>query len=242
MVGGGPFQLNPGEWTDDTSMALCLGQSLRERGRFDPRDVMDKFVAWWSEGYMSHNDQCFDIGSTTSHALAKYRHTGNPYAGNPSEHASGNGGIMRLAPVVIWYRDSPDVCMTMAEDSSRLTHCSQACLVAARALATAILHAFLGDTKEEMLKSFRSDTRGQGTGYVVDALQSAVMCFRETDNFEDAILMATNLGNDADTTAAITGQLAGAYYGVQGIPEAWLERLAWRDRIDEMAIALWWKL
>ena len=103
MVGGGPFRLKPGEWTDDTSMALCLATSLLEKNGFDPKDQMDRYCRWWKEGYLSSNGRCFDIGNTVSAALALYGQTGDPIAGSTNPQSAGNGSIMRLAPVPMFY-------------------------------------------------------------------------------------------------------------------------------------------
>ena len=106
MVGGGPFKLLPGQWTDDTSMALCLAASLVQNG-FDTHDQMQRYVFWHDEGYMSSNGCCFDIGMATSSALERFRRTGNPLAGSTNPNSAGNGSIMRLAPVPIHYLDTP---------------------------------------------------------------------------------------------------------------------------------------
>ena len=103
MVGGGPFNLQPGEWTDDTSMALCLATSLVACGGFNPRDQMERYVRWMDEGYYSSTGECFDIGVTTSTALHRFERTGEPYSGSTDPHAAGNGSIMRLAPVPMWF-------------------------------------------------------------------------------------------------------------------------------------------
>jgi ADP-ribosyl-[dinitrogen reductase] hydrolase len=99
MVGGGPFRLTPGQWTDDTSMALCLAASLTELGCFDAKDQMTRYVRWWQHGYYSSTGACFDIGNTTASALSAFGRTGNPFSGPTHERSLGNGSIMRLAPV-----------------------------------------------------------------------------------------------------------------------------------------------
>jgi ADP-ribosyl-[dinitrogen reductase] hydrolase len=103
MVGGGPFRLKPGEWTDDTSMALCLATSLVEKNGFDPKDQMNRYCRWWKTGYLSSNGRCFDIGNTVAEALQLYQKTGDPIAGSTNPHSAGNGSIMRLAPVPMFY-------------------------------------------------------------------------------------------------------------------------------------------
>ena len=93
MVGGGPFRLAPGQWTDDTSLALCLATSLMEKGYFDPVDQMTRYVRWWREGYLSSTGRCFDIGNTTAGALNRFVQTGQPASGSTSPRAAGNGSI-----------------------------------------------------------------------------------------------------------------------------------------------------
>ncbi|MCA9175223.1 MAG: ADP-ribosylglycohydrolase family protein, partial [Planctomycetales bacterium] len=107
IIGGGPFHLEPGQWTDDTSMALCLAESLVECQKFDPADQMNRYVRWWRHGYLSSTGQCFDIGGTTSTALAAYEHSGDPYSGSTDVRSAGNGSIMRLAPVPMYFANNP---------------------------------------------------------------------------------------------------------------------------------------
>ncbi len=95
MVGGGPFRLNPGEWTDDTSMALCLASSLVEKGKFDALDQMERYLRWFDDGYMSSNGRCFDIGTTVRGALGRFRHSREPFSGSLDPYSAGNGCIMR---------------------------------------------------------------------------------------------------------------------------------------------------
>jgi ADP-ribosyl-[dinitrogen reductase] hydrolase len=121
MVGGGPFDLAPGEWTDDTSMALCLAASLVEKRGFYPRDQMERYVRWWKEGYMAANGRCFDIGNTVRSALVRFLSTGDPNAGSTDPNTAGNGSIMRLAPVPLFYAADPRLAIEQAANSSRTT-------------------------------------------------------------------------------------------------------------------------
>lgn len=257
MVGGGPFHLAPGQWTDDTSMALCLGASLLEHG-FDLHDQMDRYLQWHDEGYMSSTGKCFDIGSATSAALERYRANGNPKAGSVKPGSAGNGSIMRLAPVVIYAQNTPELALKYAVEQSKTTHRAPECLLACHLLAQALVRALQGQSKESVLADMQHDqpqlaalaamAQGQyksktadqikGTGYVVQSLEAAFWCFWQTDNFKDCVLLAANLGDDADTTAAIAGQLAGAFYGESGIPGHWLQQLTMGKEIGEMAQAL----
>ncbi len=254
MVGGGPFRLKPGEWTDDTSMALCLATSLVESRGFDPADQMARYCKWRDFGYLSSNGRCFDLGVTVGAALDRYRETNDPIAGSIDPRSAGNGSIMRLAPVVMFYANDAVAAVDYAAKSSLTTHGADECLDACRILAELILRALDGQPKEEVLRpvdldcctpklqavadlSFleKSADEIRGTGYVVESLEAAIWCFSQTDTFRDAILMAANLGDDADTTAAICGQIAGAHYGMSGIPESWRERLAMSAEIIDLA-------
>ena len=254
MTGGGPFRLAPGQWTDDTSMALCLATSLVERG-FDLRDQIERYCRWADEGYLSSTGRCFDIGNTVLDALLRFRETGDPRAGSADARSAGNGCIMRLAPVVIYCHPDEDRAVEHAAESCVTTHGAAECLDAARHLARVLTRALDGQSKEEMLRPpasprarepsiaaieqgaylHKTEHEIRGTGYVVDCLEAALWCFARTDTFEAAVLTAANLGDDADTTAAVCGQIAGAYYGEAGIPSRWLARLTWADRIRELA-------
>lgn len=255
MLGGGPFVLPPGAWTDDTSMALCLASSLIDVNGFDPRDQMNRYCNWFEQGYLSSTGECFDIGNTTRQALQRYRETDDPFSGSLDPKSAGNGSIMRLAPVPLFYFPDRSQALHYSVESSRLTHGAPECLEACRLLGDILLRALRGNAKSELLFSTNPDSltvaalkniaRGdyrskfendiRGTGYVVDSLEAALWCFWTTDSFGGAILKAANLGDDADTTAAVCGQVAGAFYGVSAIPAHWLEKLVMRREIEEMA-------
>ena len=259
MVGGGPFRLKPGQWTDDTSMALCLATSLIERGGFDPRDQMDRYLRWRNEGYLSSTGVCFDIGSTVAAALRLYEHTGDPFAGSTDPQTAGNGSLMRLAPVPIYFAADPRLAIERAADSSRTTHAAPEAVDACRYIAGLIVGALQGRTKDKLLSagfcpvdglweaqplapaiaevaagSFkrRQPPEIQGTGYVVRSLEAALWAFDRSGDFREGALLAVNLGDDADTTGAICGQLAGACWGESGIPAPWLSDLARKDMIE----------
>jgi ADP-ribosyl-[dinitrogen reductase] hydrolase len=255
MVGGGPFSLPAGAWTDDTSMALCLATSLIERKGFDARDQMDRYVRWYETGYWSSTGSCFDIGNTVRDSLDHYRDSGDPYAGPTGERTAGNGCIMRLAPVPMFFYRNQTSALRYAVESSRTTHGATECLESCRLMAGMLMRAFDGETKQGVLNDpnpdayssaglrdiakgayrTKSETDIRGTGYVVRSLEAAAWCVYATDNFRDAILRATNLGDDADTTAAVCGQIAGALYGDIAIPPAWVNKLVMADKIQEIA-------
>lgn len=257
MVGGGPFGLQAGQWTDDTSMALCLGASLLEHG-FDRADQLDRYLQWHDEGYMSSTGRCFDIGIATSKALERYRQTGHTRPGSTDPNSAGNGSIMRLAPVVIYFQDHADEALRYSEEQSKTTHRAPECLMACRLMAEVMLRAFRGLSKAEVLApsaqampltpaladvaqgryQSKSEADIRGSGYVVQSLEAALWCFHETDSFDACVLRAANLGDDADTTAAVAGQIAGAYYGDEAISSAWRERLSMGQLISAMATRL----
>jgi len=255
MVGGGPFHLKAGQWTDDTSMALCLGTSLVECRGFEARDQMERYWDWYQNGAYSSTGDCFDIGSTVRQALQRYKTTDEPFSGSTVPYSAGNGSIMRLAPVVMAYYPHRQNIWLYAAESSRTTHAALECLDACRLLGDILYRALSGAGKAETLlstspeqfqaESIQKIARGEyrdkpeakirGTGYVVQSLEAALWCFWVTDSFESAILKAANLGDDADTTAAICGQVAGAFYGESGIPSRWRDKLAMRDEIASLA-------
>jgi len=266
MVGGGPFHLRPGEWTDDTSMALCLAESLVEQDGFDPGDQMDRYVRWYREGYLSSNGRCFDIGNTVRGALHRYETGGDPYSGSTDPYSAGNGSIMRLAPVPLFYAERPREAIEKAGESSRTTHGTAAAVDACRYLAALIAGAVQGVEKETLLAPHYTPVPGywqehplvpeidaiaagsfkekeppaiRGSGYVVESLEAALWAFHRSDNFREGTLLAANLGNDADTTAAVYGQIAGAFYGADGIPAGWRRQLALRETIIALANALY---
>jgi len=260
---GGPHGLEPGEWTDDTSMALALADSITAVG-WDVADQANRYVSWWRTGAYSVNGRVFDIGVTTVRALQQFRETGDPWtSGDPSPRASGNGSIMRLAPVPVAYvrlfPDQLDLLVDRLVESSRPTHASPQCLSACAyfgVLLGGLLHGLPRDQvldprweparrvherfplHPEILEvaqgSFRTrkPPRIHGSGYVVRSLEAALWAFHDADDFRQAVLRAVNLGDDADTTGAVCGQLAGAWFGESGIPAEWRNDLAGKDQIE----------
>jgi ADP-ribosylglycohydrolase len=256
VTGGGPFQLQAGQWTDDTSMALCLAESLIERGAFDARDQMERYVRWWRRGHWSATGHCFDIGNTVSAALRRFEETGDPFSGSTDPRTAGNGSLMRLAPVALWWARDEVQAVHEAARSSRTTHGAPACVDACRYFAALLCGALRGCSKEELLAprfwrhgplvSLIEELRQgsflekeppaiRGTGYVVESLEAVLWAFAKSTDFEDGALLAVNLGDDADTTGAIYGQIAGAYYGEDAIPARWRAVLHRAAEIGRMA-------
>jgi ADP-ribosyl-[dinitrogen reductase] hydrolase len=186
--------------------------------------------------------------------LSDYARTGNPYAGSEAPNTAGNGALMRLAPVPMFYFGKPACAIEYAVESARTTHAAPEALETAVMFCEVLLAALAGRSKEHVLTAsntpftqgkvialqagaYRAKAREhiRGTGYCVESLEAALWCFAHTASFEDAVLAAANLGDDADTTAAIVGQVAGAHYGTRSIPSRWLQRLAWREDIAALA-------
>lgn len=266
MIGGGPFNLAPGQWTDDTSMALCLAESLVETGTFDTGDQLRRYVRWWKEGHHSSTGRCFDIGNTVREALAAFVAHGDPDRSGAAHAASaGNGSLMRLAPVPLRYARDPERAITLAAASSRTTHAHAEAVDACRYFAGLLVAALEGRSREPLLAPMFAPVDGlwdrepltgriaevaagsflhrnppeiKGSGYVTRSLEAALWAFARSESFEHGALLAVNLGDDADTTGAIYGQIAGAYYGVEGIPERWRSRLCQNEMIDGFATRL----
>jgi len=253
MTGGGPFNLDPGTWTDDTSMALALADSLVAMQGFDADDLMSRFVRWWRHGEYSPVGACFDIGMTTRAVLQRYLDTGNPNSGCTQEDSAGNGSVMRLSPVALLTLHDKGECRRIAAAQSRTTHAAPQAVEGCVFFAEKLRRAILGETKEAVLApetwdghdavraiaaaSWRGLPREKisATGYVIHTLEAACWAVEQTSTFEDALVLAVNLGDDADTVGAVTGQLAGAIYGYSSIPARWLEHLAWRSRLITVA-------
>jgi ADP-ribosylglycohydrolase len=261
---GGPHRLKPGEWTDDTSMALALADSIASVG-WDLNDQANRYVEWWQTGKYSVNGRCFDIGITTSNALNRFLANKDALAsGNSSEQSSGNGSIMRLAPVPVGhadlYPDHIEELSRLADESSLPTHASEQCRSACRYLATVLAALVRGEDRAAVLSrdwmplrilndikplhpliqdvaegSFhrKQPPAIEGSGWVVKSLEAALWAFHDAATFEEAVLRAVNLGDDADTTGAICGQLAGAFWGESNIPESLRSGLARIDMIEE---------
>jgi ADP-ribosyl-[dinitrogen reductase] hydrolase len=255
MIGGGPSHLPPGAWTDDTSMALCLASSLTELCRFDAADQMRRYCDWFQHGYLSSTGRCFDIGMTVRRSLVRFLQSGSPFSGLADPHLAGNGCIMRLAPVPMFFFPDVAEAVRWAGESSRTTHAAPECIESCQLLAAMICSALSGSSKDDVLFGQSADrfrcpnVRGiatgdyrdksadaiSGSGHVIHCLEAAAWCFWKTGSFQEAVLSAVNLGGDADTTGAVCGQIAGAYYGEEAIPAGWLSRLVMANEIRLLA-------
>lgn len=261
---GGIHQLPAGHWTDDTSMALCLAESLIRREGFDAQDQMATYMRWCRDGHLSSTGRCFDIGRTTRKALESFEALGNPYSGETDERSAGNGSLMRLAPVPLLFFRHPALAIEYAGLSSRTTHGADEAVDACRFVAALIIEIMGGTPKAEQLAAalcrFQGDDASplhpnviaavgsaptmasvdlKPTGYVLDTLAVALWGYLGTEDFKGGALAAVNLGGDADTIGAVYGQIAGAFYGVSSIPEDWVQTLAMRDYIIDQADQLY---
>ena len=262
MVGGGPFLLKPGQWTDDTSMALCIADSLLAMGHYDSFDVMERYQRWFSKGYRSSTDRCFDIGGQVRAALFDFEHEQRVPVTAERSNRAGNGAIMRLAPVVIAgfeHREIREIVVT-AGLSARETHYSVEADAATEVFAALLVGALLGWAPEHIINvgwastgpafdemaarvistdpDERASWESETSGYIVHGLRLAVHGLLDFPSFRDATLAIANMGGDSDTNAAIYGQLGGAFYGIEAIPASWRSTLHQGEEIDALARAL----
>ena len=262
MVGGGVFDLEPGQWTDDTSMALCLADSLLAQGRYDSFDVMERYDRWRKDGYRSSTGTCFDIGNQVMRSLWDFEVNQRVPRTAQRTTSAGNGAIMRLAPVVIAgfeHREIREIVAT-AGLSARETHYSVEAEAATEVFAALLVGALLGWAPEHIINvgwastgpSFdevaarvistdpaeRAAWEKDTSGYIVHGLRLAVHGLLDFGSFDEAVLAIANMGGDADTNAAIYGQLGGAHFGVEAIPASWRSTLYQGEEIDALARAL----
>ena len=294
MMPGGTWGLRAGQWTDDTSMALCLASSLITQKGYNPYDQMVRYKWWYQSGYLSSTGQCFDIGNATRNSLEEFarrqKEVKRDYYPNISDAqidrlsserlknigfdtncshdgVAGNGALMRLAPVPLFFHQNPPLAVELSGKSARLTHGDKVAVDACRYYGALIVAAISGQSKEHILSNqfyhlhqhwfgpeqlhedILSIAQGsfkkkggyndgiRGKGHIVWALEAALWAFWNSNSFKEGALDAVNLGDDTDTTAAIYGQLAGAVYGFTEIPEKWVKKLYARDLI--ICVAIW---
>jgi ADP-ribosyl-[dinitrogen reductase] hydrolase len=253
MVGGGVYDLEPGESVDATEMMLCLAESLADVGGFDPEDVIDRYRRWF-ESNPRH------VSLTVRAALISYR------AGTHWDLASrrafeilggpraGNGSLIRSAPLGLRYSGDAATRHDVSNRESTLTHFDRLAgwsCAAFNDLLTAALDGDLATQVPDIAASFGDeDSRVSGllldtleaepeeirsSSFVLDTLQTALWTVLRSTDFEHAVTVAVNMGHDACAVGAVTGALAGAVYGEQGIPPRWLRPLRERERITAVA-------
>ena len=252
MVGGGWQQLDPGEWTDDTAMSLCVTESLLVKRVFDPDDIAGRFVGWLKS-------QPKDIGVHTNRVLQSIAsgetwETASLQTHEMQPDDAGNGSLMRCAPLSLFFFRHPEFLSELSPILSRITHahpdCEQAC-VFVNVLISALLHGVRTvdaiesayeaipsaspELTERIGRAMGPECLAQPTGWVLDTLEVSLWHFLHTETFEDAIVNCINAGGDADTIGAITGAIAGARYGFSGIPGRWIAALRAAQPIKEYA-------
>ena len=262
LIGGGPFQLPRGAWTDDTAMALCLAESLTERNSFDSTDQMSRYQHWQREGHLSSTGECVGITASVAKALATARWSGKAFAGSHDPAQLDQEALSRVAPVVLYFLDDARQAVSYAAEAARTTHQSPPVLDACRYLAALLAGALKGVNRQQLLRSRYSPVPGlweeqplrepvaavanesyrgktsadmEGGGGAVHALETALWALDHSSNFREGMLLAVNFGLDADVAGAVYGQLAGAIYGVAGIPQGWRNALLGRQLIEEFA-------
>lgn len=217
--------LPKGYWTDDSSMAFCIMESYVRLGRYDLQDIARNFVRWHDEGFMSSVPKgAFDIGFATSSAMRGLR---RGIMKNGEENGQGNGSIMRFAPsfVIAMKEKNPIVC----EDISDLTHNSEAVREQIR-LMYSFISACLDDTAVKPLTLYNDRKDVPNSGWAIHTIGAAGWALQRFDTFRDGMLAAVNLGGDSDSIGAVYGQMAGAYYGMDAIPEEWIHDVKdWRQ-------------
>lgn len=259
LLGGGPYDLPRGGWSDDTAIALCLAESLAECHAFDSDDLLQRLLRWQGEGHLSATGQCVGITSATARALAKAQWRRGVMAGSHDPQQRDPEALSRVAPAVLHAFADEVQAVTLAAEAARLT-CQAPLVIDSCRLLGAMLHAALrGEPQSRVLgppptafaaAPLKRDvalvavTVPKGQAYegrdpvgadVLDALQAARWAFATTRNFRDGALAAVNLGGHSDVVGAVYGQLAGAYYGVNAIPAHWRSALLRRAEIESLA-------
>lgn len=231
IVGGGWLRLKAGQVTDDTTMALALGNSIIDQQAIDANDIAKAFSNWMAS-------KPVDIGNTVRRGILHFRRTNKPVS--PwSEHDAGNGAVMRCLPSILGTLGlSNEIVSHAVLTQAHTTHHNEVSDAAQLCIAQSIEFLFLGADKAAILVGpiaeliqkypdfrFRDRRRENPTGYVVDTMQAVFQAFIDTDSFENCLIDAVNRGGDSDTVGAIAGMLAGSYYGINAIPKRWLKAL-----------------
>ena len=248
---GGVHGLGAGGWTDDTSMAICLAESLLARGGVDERDLLERFLRWYRAGENTCAGAAVGIGDKPRGTLKAFERSGCIDAAAAVENA-GNGGIMRLAPIAIFFHRSVVEARHWAVRQARVTHTSQAALGAAELLGELLVVGLRTGDREAVLRAaavhcspatvtdYRGKLRDQisSAPRALDTLEAALWCLNGAATFEETVVEAINLGGDTDTLGAVAGQLAGAIFGASQIPTRWRATLQSGARLAELACRL----
>ena len=236
MTSGGAWGLPMGFYTDDSSMMLCIMQGYLDDPKHYAKSIATAFVKWWEEGLWSSTGHCFDIGSSCSSGLRKFKATGSLV--NGSEHSRGCGGIMRFAPSwMIEYKDSGNHNtarrLGATLDINNIDHYNNECIEALAKLSLTYDYHILGNQRTPLVSKYKG-WRDTGSGFDANScLETALWAFNSTNNFRDAVIASGNVGGDADSVAAVAGGIAGSYYGYKAIPRDWLGDLHEFNKLNE---------
>ncbi len=249
--------VEPGTWSDDGAQALCLLDSLITCKGFCLKDFSDRLLSWYEEGKWAVDGVVFDVGIQTGEALIAYRAGLAPEkCGVLRPDGKGNGALMRVLPLVLWHNGTARELVENAHAQCRITHgniCNQVCCalycLAARILLEGLdfgqalekavpllreIYREMPEHEQELEWSVRPDEPwvGGGSGYVVDCLRSAFMIMARAQSYEEAVKQAVMLGDDTDTTACVTGGLAGILFGFEAIPKRWYDALKGKADVE----------
>jgi ADP-ribosyl-[dinitrogen reductase] hydrolase len=263
MIGYGTHYQPAGTWSDDSSLTFCLAESLCNG--YDIYDIGDKCVQWYHKGYWTPYGKVFDIGITTQNALDKlcYEIIRPDLAGMNGTYSNGNGSLMRILPLAYLLKDSPfeekvPIIAAVSSITHRHIRSIIACVIYIE-FACNLLKGF--DLKESYLKlqsliksyykdepeliHFKSileqniadqiENEICSSGYVIHTLEASLWCMFNSHSYKESVLKAVNLGEDTDTTGAVTGGLAGIFYGMDAIPQSWINSLSRKEDIFDLA-------
>ena len=219
------FNAKAGSWTDDGALMLCIAESYERLRRYDLADIAKNFIRWIDEGFMSSKKHAFDIGRATMMSIEKIRHGSLV---NGEEESQGNGSIMRLAPSFVMNRKHTPEDNRILLAVSDLTHRSERVHEVVLRMA-GVLEEHMKGQRTTAVSAYKTADEVNNSGWAVSTLEAALWAFNTTKTFEDALIAAVNLGGDADSIGAVTGQIAGAYYGFKAIPTRWIRSIAWMN-------------
>lgn len=241
LLGGGPFDLPRGAWSDDTAMALCLAESLLECNGFDAGDQVERYTRWQQQGHLSATGQCLGITAGTARVLARAQWRRQMFSGSHDPEVLDPEPLSRVTPAVMYFFAQAQQAEEQAAQAARTTCQAPAVLAACRALARVLHQALAGQPRSAIVAS-ASTVAGAGYGASLEAgatapeaLGEALAAFAGTGNFRDAVLAAANLGGNSDVIAAATGALAGAHYTASAIPALWRNSLMKQRLIEGFA-------
>lgn len=255
-----------GSWSDDTSMEICTIDSFIQKGKWDYSDIMSKWLEWINEAKYTANNETFDVGRTCLRAIRNFSLGTEPLkCGLDSEVSNGNGSLMRILPVALYSyfkKLNEKEIRDLTNDVSSLTHAHEISKLGCYIYVRYIMYLLDGKTKEEAynliqnldyssyseyaiskyerilknnIKELNINSISSG-GYVVDTLECSLWVLLNANSYKETIVATTNIGNDTDTVGAIAGSMAGIIYGVNSIPEKWINKLKRKEYLIELSL------